>query len=1002
MSQLPTKALSFLPVDLLIGLPFLGEGAEPLVWAVAVLTALLASGIGWVMRTDRAQVRRLEQALTDSRAATDLALERLGMATGAVSQGVILHRSGVVVEANPAIRRMLGYAAGDLIGESAVDVLFGEDARDDVRACLFACTAKACEVDALHCDGTPVPVSLEARELDDGHHALLVRDLRGAKQRENGTVEQQRRMRALYDLTVGNADVQAHERIERALRYAAKILSLDDGFVSEIKDDTYTVVAFHSADDIPLARGDTMNLRDAMCSVLVESGAGVLSIADFEASEHGAEPRFESCPYGCYIGAPISVDDQLFGSLCFVAERVRDESFSELDRETVRLLAKWIGNLIVQERASAELLESERHFRLMAENTTDLVCLHNDDGTFRWISPSVERMLGYAPHELVGKLAETIVVSGEADPHDELEDRMAHLSAGEPLALVQQVRHKDGSAVWLETVVTPVLDTEGELCEMHAVSRDVSERVAADRALKASERKFRLMAENMRDLVCLHGPDGTYRWLSPSVERLLGYAPDELVGTSPYALIHPDDLNEDTDSRAATLPKRIVEGDLLRTYRMRCKDGSYIWFETDAEPVVVDEVVVEIQSVSRDVSHRVEAMEQLRVARCRAEDADRAKSAFLANMSHEIRTPMNGVIGMGQLLETTDLDREQSEYLRVIRSSAESLLSLINDILDFSKVEAGELDIDAGPFDLGALLTQCVDVVQPKADKQGTTIRIEGAEALPHRVIGDAHRIRQMVLNLLSNAAKFTHEGTVTLRVHVDVSGLQPRLHLSVSDTGIGIAEDKLSRLFTEFDQLGANTAHRYGGTGLGLAITKRLAELMDGSVSVESQLGLGSTFGFSIPTAVIDVPLASRTERPPAPPSARPDFSGLQVLVAEDDPVNQAVALRSLQWLGIEPDIVSNGEEAVDACQACAYDVVFMDVRMPYMDGLEAARTIHATVPHDAQPWIVALTANAIVGDRERYLASGMDDYVSKPCTASDLASALSRMEPHGGGVST
>ncbi len=495
----------------------------------------------------------------------------------------------------------------------------------------------------------------------------------------------------------------------------------------------------------------------------------------------------------------------------------------------------------------------------------------------------------------------------------------------------------------------------------------------------------------MRDLVCLHGPDGTYRWLSPSVERLLGYSADELIGKSPYDLIHEQD---DVGSNPDTLSDRASQGDMVKTYRFRRKDGAYVWFETDVQPVIENGEVVEIQSISRDVTTRIEAMEELRIARRQAEDADRAKSAFLANMSHEIRTPMNGVIGMGQLLETTELDAEQAEYLRVIRSSAEGLLALINDILDFSKVEAGELDIDAGPFDLRALLTQCADVVRPKADERGTTIRIEAGEHVPQLIVGDAHRIRQMLLNLLSNAAKFTHEGTVTLRAHVDSTGPRARLHLSVTDTGIGIAADKLSRLFTEFDQLGANTAHQYGGTGLGLAITKRLAELMGGSVSVESEVGIGSTFGFAIPTEVIDVPRASKTKRSAKPLANRPDFSGIQVLVAEDDPVNQAVALRSLQRLGIEPDIVSNGQEAVDACAACAYDVVFMDVRMPQMDGLEATRTIHTTVPFDAQPWIVALTANAIVGDRERYLASGMDDYVSKPCTATDLANALGRRE--------
>jgi len=423
---------------------------------------------------------------------------------------------------------------------------------------------------------------------------------------------------------------------------------------------------------------------------------------------------------------------------------------------------------------------------------------------------------------------------------------------------------------------------------------------------------------------------------------------------------------------------------------------------------------------------RVES--ELTQAKLAADAANRAKSEFLANMSHEIRTPLNAIIGISELLARTPLDDIQHDYVRTIETSGNALLALISDILDYSKIEAGMLELETIVFDLHDCIEEALSLITLKAREKGLRLHQAIDPRLPRFFVGDANRLRQIVINLLSNAVKFTEQGEVRLELRGQAlepeaqaaagQGPRPwRLHLMVSDSGIGIPPERQSRLFRMFSQIDASTTRRYGGSGLGLAICKRLVELLDGEIRVESSgvAGEGSRFicEFSLqadahqerrqtperrqmPLAPEQVPASSRPASMATEAERAPDVEAPRILLAEDNPINQKVMLKLLDSLGLGADVASNGLEAVEAAARQDYDLILMDVQMPELDGLDASRRIRAQQRADgARPRIVALTANATEEDRRACLAAGMDDFATKPIRRQVLAEVLSHCRP-------
>ena len=657
-----------------------------------------------------------------------------------------------------------------------------------------------------------------------------------------------------------------------------------------------------------------------------------------------------------------------------------------------------LGSFAFQElnrrgRAEQVAIENERLYRLLADNSTDLIVLADLDGVRRFISPAARTLYGYEPDEMMG--SDTF---GAAHPDDRhlLTAAFEQLLGGADTAVAQvRAQRKSGDYVWVETHMRLVKDPLTDETRVLGLIRDVSRRHATEQAIRESEAQFRSLADSVSDVIIRSAPNGERRYVSPSCRTVLGYEPEELIGGQRGTFSHPLDRDHIETRMAA-----IIAGDRNTTivYRAIRRDGSIVWLDSGTSLVrdTVSGELVEIVSVMRDISQQKAIEERLERAREEAEKASRLKSDFLANMSHEIRTPMNGIIGMTGLLLATPLAPEQRRFADAVRISADALLSVINDILDLSKLEAGKLNLEDVPFGFATIVEDCVELMEAKALDKGVVLTAEVDDRVRRPHVGDPTRLRQIILNLLSNAVKFTDRGFVAIKVTGEPQGDRTTLvRILVEDSGIGMNEATMAKLFRKFEQADSSVARRFGGTGLGLAISKQLIDRMGGRISVSSTLGEGSRFTVALTLPMSDATLPGHERHAQAPidgalPPSRAERKAGRILVAEDNAVNQLLVVTLLEDAGYVVDVVEDGVQALAAIRQRAYDLVLMDAQMPNMDGLQATRAIRNLADGKGRMPIIALTANAMAGDREHYITAGMDDYLSKPLDAQTMLSMV------------
>lgn len=638
------------------------------------------------------------------------------------------------------------------------------------------------------------------------------------------------------------------------------------------------------------------------------------------------------------------------------------------------------------ERAQQELLDTLS----LAEDLAGIGSWKLDavTGQVRW-SDQVYRIHGVTPEafnpglddaigfyhlddrQAVRNWCEAAVRTGEAD---ELKLRLVRPD-GEERIVVSRCRVERG--------------LDGTTTALFGVFQDVTERVNSERAIRESEARYRLLADNATDIIAVYSINGVFRYLSPAIQGPMGYRAEELVGRPFQAFIHPED-RERVQTAFADYARSAPRTPAPRvSYRGIRKDGSLVWLE--AHPTVIRDASgrpVEFQDVVRDITQTKELEAALTEARDAADAAAAVKADFLANMSHELRTPLTSIIGFtGLAVAQPELSELSRRFIERIENAGRALLCTVNDILDFSKLEAGQVSIHPEPVLISKLAGSTLELFGPQAGAKDLSLILENDQDREHLVLAvDPDRVRQILLNLVSNAVKFTASGSVTLRTSYEAT--EGLLRIEVSDTGDGISAEQQERLFKRFSQIDGSMTRAHSGTGLGLAICKGLAEAMGGRVGISSEVGVGSTFWFEIPAQYASLP--GTLEAHPRPDAVT--FGGIRVLVVDDNATNRELVRLFLVGVGAEVSEAFDGEESVKMAAELPYDVILMDLQMPVLDGRSALRQIRSIPgPNDATP-VLAFTAEDYAVCKVQLTAEGFEDVVSKPVEPAALIAAVAR----------
>jgi len=530
----------------------------------------------------------------------------------------------------------------------------------------------------------------------------------------------------------------------------------------------------------------------------------------------------------------------------------------------------------------------------------------------------------------------------------------------------------------MDSIAVP--DEHGEYSSCLSAMVDVTEQIQAEQDMLKSRAEFKTLAENLPDIVLRCDDEFRIQFISPSISRVTGFMAEDYLGLAINDAPAPRDLAVTWQSVAEKAFKKGLAEEECELLTLKGMTTFSIRAVAEGATGVGTAIIA-----CTDITTRKSMERDLIRAKKAADKANMAKSNFLANMSHEIRTPISGILGITEML-LGHANGRQTNYLQMIRDSAESLMNIVNDVLDYSKIEANRIQIEPHMFSPRELVDKVVNPFRLQAERKSIGLRVLVAPEVPRKVNADGHRIGQVLVNLLSNALKFTDQGEVEVRLRVKAVKDGSALVFEVKDTGIGIDKNDKTRLFTSFTQLDDSINKKYQGTGLGLSISKKLVEMMGGSIDVESAPDRGSVFTFAVPLASMPVQDNGKETEDNGMKTGRP----MRVLLAEDNELNRAFVTHFLRRAGHDVTEVTDGEKVLDALAASPYDVILMDVQMPAMDGIEATRAIRSSDKAYRNIPIIALTAYAMTGDRERFLSAGMDDYVTKPVDIDKLLAAM------------
>ena len=630
-------------------------------------------------------------------------------------------------------------------------------------------------------------------------------------------------------------------------------------------------------------------------------------------------------------------------------------------------------DITINKRAEKEIKTSQLKYKDLFENIYDAIVILDEKGFISEYNVAAKRLLEYSEEELVGLHVNSIVHKEDREQSKSYFKKL--LKEGQYSNYQGRIITKSGKEKFVEVNSNSIIK-DGIFKGSRDIIRDVSDRKKSETLLTRSEEKYRRIIENINGGILESDVNGKITYIYDGFINLTGFAKEDILGKSELDLLADP---SGTEIMQIQHEQRKEGKTGVYEIQIKRKDGSKIWVLVSGAPIYDDQgIITGSIGIYLDISLRKKAEEELITAKEVAEHSVKIKEIFLANMSHEIRTPMNAILGMGKLLIDTTIDNKQKKYLNAINTSANNLLVIINDILDFTKIESGKLKLETVGFNLDELVSSILDTVSYKVVEKDVFLSKKVDPLLKDIVLlSDPVRINQVLINLANNAIKFTSKGEVTINANIIENNEDTSIvHFSVNDTGIGIPEDKLEKIFDSFSQADTSTTRKYGGTGLGLSICKKLVEMLGGKLEVKSVLDKGTTFHFTLKFKKGDsTQLLSSDEEE--------DVTGIKlhdkyILLVEDHKFNQFYAATILEERGAKVDIAENGKIALEKVQKNTYDLILMDMQMPVMGGLEATRIIRKK--YNTPIPIIALTANAVKGDSEKCLEAGMNDYISKP----------------------
>ncbi|WP_421774993.1 PAS domain S-box protein [Gracilimonas sp.] len=897
---------------------------------------------------------------------------------------VVTNAERKIIAVNNAFEEMFGFSAKDVIGEKTAILYANKEdfkqtgetkynKKSSIRKDSYEIDYKTREGEEFIAE--TVGSVVKNSEGDTIGFLGLIKDLRDQKYKETNLIQLTNQLHLLVKVMSQDTYNYNHQ-INQALKLTSELLGLELGIISSVEQQKYRVEYFYPADS-GLEMGMEFELANTYCDIMLKAD-NVLAINHMGESKYCHHICYEQFNLESYIGAPVYVDGKLYGTLNFSSGKEREE-FTRGDKDTLTLLAEWVGSILEKKEIEEELEESRELYELLANHSADMVCLHEADGTYLYISPVVEQLLGYKPEELIGT---SPYVLFHQDDLEKIQNE-SHKKAqnGEQVkSFTYRIRKKNGEYIWFETATEPVTNDAGEVIKLRTGSRDVTERKRLELLLKETNKLAAVGGWEVdlatskpmwtEEVYNIHEiPVGT----DIDLENALSYYPGEARNIIEAAVNHAVQTGEGYDLEVPFITAK----------------GNERWVRAiGLAEKKEDGTIHKLYGVFQDLTDRKKMEMELLKAKEEAEAANKAKSEFIANISHEIRTPMNSILGFTELLQKRATTGVSKKYLENITSSGKMLLQLINDILDLSKIEAGKQEVNLSPVNVKSFIREIKDIFSVKSRQKGINLDVIIDEEIPDALLLDDVQLRQVLFNLVGNAIKFTKNGKVTIELSADLEQDLSKVDLviKVRDTGIGIARDRIEKIFDAFEQQSRKITDEFGGTGLGLAISKKLIQMIGGSISVESEVGQGSCFTITIPKVVTSSVVVEQK---------RDDilnedilFEEATVLVADDIATNRELVAEFLKDHPLTILQADNGAEAIKNAKENEIDLILMDIKMPGLDGVEAMKVIKEYNPNVK---ILALTASGFIGYGDEVKELGFDGYLRKPISYSNLVNSLS-----------